>query len=114
MAASSAMASSSSSISSSVLEALSRSVCVKLTDANYYSWRQQVDGVLRSHNLLGFIVQPVIPDRYLNNDDLLSNTVNPEYTRWEQQDSMLFTWLLSTLSESVLPSVINCRHSWQI
>lgn len=33
---------------------------------------------------------------------------------WEQQDSILFTWLLSTLSYSILPRVVRCMQSHQI
>lgn len=27
---------------------------------------------------------------------------------------MLYTWLLSSSPETILPTVINCQHSWQI
>ena len=87
---------------------------VKLDDTNFYIWRQQVDGVIRSHKLSDFVFKPAIPDRYLSDADRVSDTVNPAFLVWEQRDSALFTWLLSTLSATVLPTVINCRYSWQI
>lgn len=37
-----------------------------------------------------------------------------EYQRWLVQDQMLFAWLLFSLSESMLPRVLGCRHSWQV
>lgn len=27
---------------------------------------------------------------------------------------MLFTWLLSSLSDSILPRVLGCKHSWEV
>lgn len=40
--------------------------------------------------------------------------VSDAYDKWLVQDQLLFTWLLSTLSDSVLPRVIGCKHSWQV
>lgn len=36
------------------------------------------------------------------------------YQQWLQHDQLLFTWLLYSLYESILPRVLGCRHSWQI
>src|ERR1044072_9310115 len=55
-----------------------------------------------------------VPPRCLSEDDRVSATENPAYTIWIQQDSTLFTWLLSSLSDSILPTVVNCTESWQI
>jgi len=36
---------------------------------------------------------------------------NSAYLAWDQQDSLLFMWLLSTLSESVLARILRCAQS---
>ena len=113
------MASSGSSSSSSgtvnpLTSVLSHSISIKLDDTNFLSWKQQIEGVVRSHKLQSFIVNPVIPDQFLSDEDRTNGNVNPEYSTWEQQDSALFTWILSSLSDSLLPTVVNCAHSYQI
>lgn len=30
------------------------------------------------------------------------------------QDQALFTWLLSTISESVLPRLLSCKHAYEV
>lgn len=56
----------------------------------------------------------VIPQRYLTEADRTNDVENPVYVEWEQQDLLLFTWLLTTLSNSALPRVVRCVHSHQI
>jgi hypothetical protein len=49
----------------------------------------------------------MITDRYLN-------IVVDEYYKWLVQDQMLFNWLLSTLSDSILLRIIGCRQAFQV
>ncbi|MCH90200.1 retrovirus-related pol polyprotein from transposon TNT 1-94, partial [Trifolium medium] len=37
-----------------------------------------------------------------------------EYQKWLFKDQTLFTWLLSTIPDGVLPRVLNCRHSHEV
>nr|AFK48656.1 unknown [Lotus japonicus] len=87
---------------------------LKLDDSNFLSWKQHVEGIVRTHRLQSFLAHPEIPPRWLSEDDRVNAVENPAYQIWEQQDSALFTWLLSSLSPSVLPTVVNCTQSWQI
>lgn len=103
------------SSTNSLSQAFSHKLSIKLDDSNFYSWKQQVEGVIRSHKLQKFVQDPPqIPVKFLTEEDRIMENVNPEFSDWEQQDSFLFTWLLSTLSPSILPNVIQCVHSWQI
>lgn len=61
-----------------------------------------------------FLVNPFFPSSYLNENDRNNDVENPAYLTSEQQDSLLFTWLLATLSDSVLPRVVQCVQSHQI
>src|ERR1044072_553459 len=110
------MAASSSSAAGVLVtpSSFTHALTVKLDDTNFRSWRQQVSGVIRTHHLQRFIENPDIPPRFLTEEDRVAADENPAYTAWIQQDSALFTWLLSSLSESVLPTVVNCTRSWQI
>lgn len=87
---------------------------LKLDDKNFLLWNQQVEGVIDAHKLHRFVVNPVIPTRYAAETNRNLDIATPEYQQWLVQDQLLFTWLLSSLSESVLPRVLGCKHSWQI
>src|ERR1044072_247011 len=52
--------------------------------------------------------------RNTSQDDRILENVNPLYRDWEKQDSLLFSWMLSSLSESILPMVVTCSQSWQL
>lgn len=73
-----------------------------------------MEGIIRGHRLQRFVINPTIPARYLTPRDCDEDAVNLAFVEWEQQDSLLFTWLLSTLFETVLPRVVRCVHSYQV
>lgn len=52
--------------------------------------------------------------KYAPESDKELDIVFYELQRWFVQHQMLFTWLLSSLSESMLPRVIGCKHSYQV
>ncbi|KAK2402858.1 hypothetical protein QL285_052344 [Trifolium repens] len=87
---------------------------IKLDDKNFLLWNQQVEGVILSHKLHRFVVNPQIPAKYASESDRELDQISEAYDQWLVQDQMLFTWLLSTLVESVLPRTIGCRHAFQV
>nr|KYP37065.1 hypothetical protein KK1_041772 [Cajanus cajan] len=95
------MASASATSDNSVSQTFSQTVTCKLDDKNFMTWQQQVTAVIRAHDLERFVVNPKIPLRFLTVEDRDANAVNPAYTAWEHKDSLLFSWLLTTLSESI-------------
>ncbi|KHN37157.1 hypothetical protein glysoja_046755, partial [Glycine soja] len=46
--------------------------------------------------------------------DRLANIENPAFSNWELQDQLLLAWLQSSLSPAILPSVIGCKHTFQL
>lgn len=89
-------------------------VSVKLDDTNYLQWKQQVEGVLRGTKMVKIVVSPQIPPVFLSDADRTAGKENPAYTEWEEQDSLLCTWILSTISSSLLSRFVLLRHSWQV
>lgn len=89
-------------------------VSVKLDDTNYLQWKQQVEGVLRGTKMVKLVVSPQIPPVFLSDADREANKENPAYTEWEEQDSLLSTWILSTICSSLLSRFVLLRHSWQV
>ena len=41
--------------------------------------KKNVEPVIKSHKLQQFVVNPVVPPRYLTEDDRIADRVNPEY-----------------------------------
>ena len=92
----------------------SQTVACKLDEKNYMNWHQQVNAVLRAHQLEKYVVNPVVPLKYLSEEDRAAGTINPEFTNWDRQDALIMSWLLSTLSDSILSRVVTCCHSFQV
>jgi histone deacetylase 1/2 len=93
---------------------LTHSLTIKLDDKNFLLWSQQVNGVITAHNLHRFIVNPEIPLQYASVADRLEGINSDEYRQWLFKDQSLFTWLLSTISDSVLPRVLHCKHAHEV
>jgi hypothetical protein len=67
---------------------------IKLDEKNYLLWHQQVEGVIISHKLHRFVVNPQIPAKYDSEAARELDEVSAAYDAWLVQDQMLFTWLL--------------------
>lgn len=87
---------------------------IKLDDTNFLLWSQQVEAVIAAHKLHKFVENPVIPQKYASAADCALDLQTEAYQQWLVQDQLLFTWLLSSLSEGVLPRVIGCKHSYKV
>lgn len=46
--------------------------------------------------------------------DRAARKENPAYSEWEERDSLLSTWILSTISSSLLSRFVRLRHAWQV
>src|SRR4051812_48064070 len=60
------------------------------------------------------VVNPQIPQQYKTDQDRISGTFSEEYEAWIVQDQAVFIWLLSTISEAVLPRVLACKHAFEV
>lgn len=70
--------------------------------------------MIRGHKLQRFVTAPLVPPRSTPGVDPVTGDVNPEFLDWEQQDALICTWLLSTISDSLLPKLVDCTYSWQM
>lgn len=110
----STMASSIASTSKTSPTIFKNVLSVKLNNENYLLWKQQVMAAIRGHNLLHFLEESSRPPRHLSRNGEVSGDVNIEYLEWEQQDQLLVSWLLSSMSEGVLTRMVGCESSSQI
>ena len=51
---------------------------------------------------------------FLSDSDKALGKINPEFVDWEQQDQLLLSWLLSSMSENLLTRMIGCDESSKI
>jgi len=99
-------------VTAAAVKTFKQVVSVKLDNTNYLQWKQQVEGVLHGTKMVKIVVSPQIPPVFLS--DPTAGKENPAYIEWEEQDSLLCMWILSTVSPSLLSRFIRLRHSWQV
>ncbi|CAN0915202.1 Retrovirus-related Pol polyprotein from transposon RE1 [Linum grandiflorum] len=103
--------SSSSSVSSDVISSVSSQtlslsanpqISVKLTATNFLLWKTQLQPLLRLYELHGHVdgTDPA-PAATINGQP------NKAYAAWYARDQLVLTWITLSLSESVMPTVIN-------
>jgi len=73
---------------------------IKLDEENFLIWRLLVAHVIKGHMLHKFLTNSVISPN--------AGSVNSD---WDETDQILFSWMLSTLSEPMLRRVIGCKTS---
>ncbi|KAG8482529.1 hypothetical protein CXB51_024309 [Gossypium anomalum] len=91
-----------------------KKINILLDDHNYLLWRQQVLLAIKTYRLQHYIDPNTVPPFPIILDDAGVSQTNPEFDRFEQQDSALASWLLSSVSPSVLPHLIGLNTSSQI
>ena len=116
----SSMATEESSLSATALRtviliAFNNAISMKLDVNNFLVWRKQVLAAVKGYKLSGFLTGiSSAPIQFLSASDKEIGAVNPRFSDWEQQDQLLVSWLLSSMSEGVLSRMINCDTSAQI
>ncbi|KAL4362849.1 hypothetical protein GQ457_04G009830 [Hibiscus cannabinus] len=86
-------------------------VNVRLDDTNYLLWKQQVVLMIRGQGLEQFLDEAApIPAKLVSTPDG-ERSVNPAYLRNVKQDCSLASWLLSTISPSILPQLVGAETS---
>ncbi|ESW10692.1 hypothetical protein PHAVU_009G230100 [Phaseolus vulgaris] len=82
----------------------------KFDDKNFLLWCQQVEPVIKAHQLHHFVVVSQVSLHFLTEQDTDLYQVNPEYLSREQ-DQMLLMRLQSSLSNANLSHLVGCVHS---
>ncbi|MBA0875988.1 hypothetical protein Goshw_002516, partial [Gossypium schwendimanii] len=89
-------------------------ISVLLDDNTYLLWRQQVLLAVKAHKLQRFLDSQENPPPPLLVDDNGGSYENPDFVLFEQQDSALASWLISSISQTVLPHLIRMDTSAKI
>ena len=90
----------------------SHSISVKLDNNNFLLWHQQIESAIIGYQLDKFIeIHPSIPPKFLSSSDEISGNINSAFLDWYRQDRLLLSWILSSVSESVLGEAVGCKTS---
>ena len=91
---------------------------VKLDWNNFLLWKSVIVPTVKGHDLDGYLfgTQP-IPEKMISIMEKYGETkfiLNPVYVKWVRTDQRLLCWLLSSISESVLPKVVGpTNETWK-
>ena len=107
-------ASSTSSSPSFAPHTFSNPVSFKLIDDNFTPWQQEAIATIKGHKLQNHLHKDKIPLMYSSDEDAAECRVNPEFLNWKQQDNLLLSWLLASLSESVRIRMVGCVFAYQV
>jgi len=105
------------STSSPILLAnLHHHISLKLTQDSYMLWRFLMTSYLEAHELFGYVDGSIICPPQLVPCPTSSTTLvpNPEYQFWVQQDKLILSAIISTLSKIVLTHVVGLQKSLDI
>ena len=92
----------------------SNPVSFKLKDDNYLPWKQEALATIKGYKLQKFLIKEQIPKKFLSEEDELIGNISSAFLDWEQQDSLLLSWLLASLNESLRVRMVGCEFSYQI
>ncbi|KAG8489617.1 hypothetical protein CXB51_017591 [Gossypium anomalum] len=97
-----------------VVTSFPRHEVVKLDESSFIQWQQQVRFILRGYCLLGFLDGSfTAPTQFIRSTDG-TLVANPSALVFEQQDNLLTSWLLSTISSLFLSSFTDVRTACDV
>ncbi|KAK6162582.1 hypothetical protein DH2020_002423 [Rehmannia glutinosa] len=98
-----------------IIQPQNQVVTVKLNDSNYLLWKMQVLTAVKGCGLLGYLTGAIYaPTQFIVNTETNETKINPEFESFTKQDQLLASWMLSSLSESVLILVVGLNSSADI
>lgn len=97
---------------------------VKLDQNNFILWRAQILASIKGNGLEGFINgDQECPEQFLssgnnNGAEILteseSKSINPEFIAWMKTDQLLLSWMMSSIQQNLLATVIDSTTSKQL
>ena len=96
---------------------------VKLDQNNFILWCTQVLTTVKGNGLEGFInddnqcpEQFLIPESNIESEESTgsSRSINAEFVAWMKTDKLLLSWMMSSIQQNLLSTVIDCTTSKQL
>jgi hypothetical protein len=101
---------------SSLITNLPHLVTVKLTRDNFLLWKAQIVPYLKGQKVLGHVdgTIPMPPQSIPASSDGSITIPNPAFLTWVQQDQMVLSALISSLTESLIAQVVGYFTSCEV
>lgn len=101
---------------------LNQVVPIKLSNSNYAVWQRLVRNFIASQRRLHHIEGTTPPPSrriarvqvQQDGSSLEELQVNPEYEKWQADDMQVITWIHATLSEEILPQVLDMASAYEL
>ncbi|KAL9426315.1 hypothetical protein AB3S75_033154 [Citrus x aurantiifolia] len=95
---------------------------IKLDQNNFILWRTQVLASIKGNGLEGFINGDLkCPEKFISFPSIgeastsdESRSANPEFIAWMKTDQLLLSWMMSSIQQSLLSTMIYCATSKQL
>ncbi|KAH9680638.1 retrovirus-related pol polyprotein from transposon RE1 [Citrus sinensis] len=96
---------------------------IKLDQNNFILWRTQVLTTVKGNGLEGFINgDNKCPEQFLISESYIesvvstggSRSINAEFVAWMKTDQLLLSWMMSSIQQNLLSTVIDCTTSKQL
>ncbi|KAK6148911.1 hypothetical protein DH2020_016436 [Rehmannia glutinosa] len=89
-------------------------ISVKLDESNFLIWKQQALTTIKGYGLESFITEGTKMPENFTTTEKGEKEVNPNFLQWQRQDQILASWILSSLSESILILTVGLSTSREI
>lgn len=90
----------------------SHPISSKLNHENFLVWRKQVLATICGHRLHQFLFDSSSsPPWFLSRSDEEACIINQAFLEWEQQDQLILSWMLASVSDDILTRLVNCDSS---
>jgi hypothetical protein len=85
----------------------------KLEGPNYLAWVVQFQPILRGNDLQGLVdgTDPCPPQFLTNTDN--TQALNLAYVAWQKKDQLLLSWIICSLSPSILSTMYGLKTSFE-
>lgn len=89
-------------------------ITVTLVENNFLLWKFQIETTIRGYGLQKFTdSSTTVPQQFITGqEEKLS--INDEFIVYQRQNSLLCSWLLSSISTNLLSQVIGCKTSLEV
>ncbi|GMJ04170.1 hypothetical protein HRI_004086200 [Hibiscus trionum] len=88
-----------------------KTMSIHLDNSNYLLWKHQILFAIESLALVDHIDGSLVISTQFVAGEGGRRVVNPEYVCYKQEDSTLYSWLISFIGSSILPFVVNCKNA---
>lgn len=104
------MAAANSVVPSFIPPNTTQNTLLKLNSGNYTSWSTQINPILHTHDLMGFVNGSEPYPSKTTTDEEGKVILNPEYLTWNKKDHYLLSVITGSLSKKVLANCLWVEH----